>query len=385
MTEATDPNPLMRRRDGRHAKVTYEELFFDLVYVFAVTQLSHHLLHNLSLMGALETLVLWFAVWLGWQYTCWVTNWFNPETPPIRRLMFGLMLAALVMASAIPGAFGERALVFALSYVTIQVGRTAYIIWELGPHHKLSAGYRRTMGWLSISAVFWISGAFAEHEMRIVLWVIAAACEYIAPMLGFALPGMGRSYTKEWTIEGGHLAERCQLFVIVALGETLLASGAMLSDTEVWSPAIILAVLVTFAGTLAMWWLYFGTSSKDATHAITHSDDPGRIGAYLHYVHAVMVAGIIGTAVGNDMVLGHPHMLVSPMAALMLCGGPACYLIGSAILRNVVYHRWPASHLIGVAALAVVALLAGYMDLLIMGCLTTAIMVAVGLLERRAA
>jgi low temperature requirement protein LtrA len=76
--------PALRHRDGHHARVTYEELFFDLVYVFAVTQLSHHLLHHLDLAGVLQTLVLWFAVWLGWQYACWVSNWFDPEAPRIR-------------------------------------------------------------------------------------------------------------------------------------------------------------------------------------------------------------------------------------------------------------------------------------------------------------
>lgn len=106
-------HPLLRRRDGYHARVTFEELFFDLVYVFAVTQLSHELLHNLTPTGVAETLILWFAVWLGWQYTCWVTNWFDPETPRIRRLVFSIMFAGLIMASAIPSAFGERGLVVA--------------------------------------------------------------------------------------------------------------------------------------------------------------------------------------------------------------------------------------------------------------------------------
>lgn len=104
-----------------------EELFFDLVYVFAVTQLSHELPHDLTPASVIQMLVLWFAVWLGWQYTCRVTNWFDPETPRIRGILFATMLLALVMASSIGGAFEERGLVFALSYVAIQVGRTAYI------------------------------------------------------------------------------------------------------------------------------------------------------------------------------------------------------------------------------------------------------------------
>ncbi len=94
--------PALRQRDGHHARVTYEELFFDLVYVFAVTQLSHHLLHHLDLVGVMQTLVLWFAVWLGWQYACWVSNWFDPEAPRIRSLLFVTMLLALLMSRPFP-------------------------------------------------------------------------------------------------------------------------------------------------------------------------------------------------------------------------------------------------------------------------------------------
>ena len=381
--DAAAHHPLLRRRDGHHARVTFEELFFDLVYVFAVTQLSHALLHHLNFAGVLESLILWFAIWLGWQYTCWVTNWFDPETPRIRTLLFAVMLAALVMASAIPGAFGERGLVFALAYVAIQVGRTAYIVWELGPRHPLAANHRRMLGWLAIAAVFWITGGLASHWARAALWSVAVLCEYVSPMIGFALPGLGRSRTSDWTIEGGHLAERCQLFVIVALGETLLATGATLSRSQDWNMPLLSALLATFLGTLAMWWLYFGTSSKDATDAITHSDDPGRVGANFHYLHAVLVAGVIVTAVGNDLVLAHPHDPSKFAYALTLVAGPAIYLLGSAAYKKVVYRVVPASHLAGTAMLAALLALASHVDLLTMGWLTTVVMLAVGLWESR--
>lgn len=374
-------HPLLRHRDGHHARVTFEELFFDLVYVFAVTQLSHELLRNLTLTGVIETLILWFAVWLGWQYTCWTTNWFDPETPRIRSLLFMVMLAALIMAAAIPGAFGERGLVFALAYVAIQVGRTAYLVWELGPNQPLTANHRRMLIWLMIAAVFWVGGAFAEGSLRIVLWAVAIACEYGSPMIGFALPRLGRSTTADWTIEGGHMAERCQLFVIVALGETLLATGAALAEFESWNPALLSAMLATFLGTLAMWWLYFGTSCKDATEAITHAADPGRIGAYFHYIHAILVGGIIATAVGNDLVMAHPHDGVKAAYALTLSGGPAIYLLGSAVYKKVVYGSLPASHLVAVLALAALLAAAPFTDLLTMGWLTTLVMMAAGLWE----
>lgn len=376
-------HPLLRRRDGHHARVTFEELFFDLVYVFAVTQLSHELLTNLNITGVIETLILWFAVWLGWQYTCWVTNWFNPETPRIRGLIFTIMLLGLIMASAIPGAFGERGIIFALAYVAIQVGRTAYIVWELRPDHPLAANYRRMLAWVLISAIFWIAGALVQHEARMALWAIAIACEYVSPMFGFSLPGLGRSKSSDWTIEGGHLAERCQLFVIVALGETLLATGASMTHATNWNVPILSAFLATFLGTLAMWWLYFGTSSKDATDTITRSDDPGRIGAYFHYIHAILIGGVIATAVGNDLVLAHPHESLKSSYALVLTVGPMIYLLGGAIYKKTVYGMVPASHMAGAAALLLLIPVAYYVDLLAMGWLTTIVMLVVSFWEGR--
>ncbi|AVJ35224.1 hypothetical protein CLM74_06555 [Stenotrophomonas sp. MYb57] len=374
---------LLRHRDSHHARVTYEELFFDLVYVFAVTQLSHELLHNLTVNGVVETLILWFAVWLGWQYTCWVTNWFDPETPRIRGMMFATMLLGLVMAASIPMAFSDRGLMFAGAYVGMQVGRTAFIALQLPARHPLAPNYRRMLGWVSISAVFWIAGALAQHEMRALLWLVAVLCEYVSPMFGFALPGMGRSRTQEWTIEGGHLAERCQLFVIVALGETVLASGATLADAANWDVPVVLALLATFVGTLAMWWLYFGTSSKDATAAITRSDDPGRIGAYFHYIHAILIVGVVASAVGNDLVLAHPHAYPATAQVAVLLAGPAIYLLGSAIYKRVVYGALPVSHLAGVLMLLALVPVAFAADLLVIGWLTTVVVLVVSFWEGR--
>lgn len=374
---------LLRERDGRHARVTNEELFFDLAYAFAVTQISQLLLHDLTPVGLARALILWFAVWLGWQYTCWVTNWFDPEAPRIRGMLFAVMLAALLMASAIPGAFGWRGVVFAGAYVVMQVGRTAYIAWELQVDHPLSANYRRMLGWVSIAAVFWLGGAFLSPGWRAACWLVAVCCEYVSPMFGFALPGLGRSQTQDWTIEGGHLAERCQLFVIVALGESLLATGGVLSSTPSWNAEVMVAAMATFFETLAMWWLYFGISSRDATARITGSSDPGRIGAYFHYVHAVLVGGIIATAVGNDLVMAHPHAEATHSYALALCGGPLIYLLGSAIYKRVVYHAWPVSHLVSSVAVIVLCLLARWLDLLQTSALATLVLLVVGLKERR--
>ena len=110
---------LRRRRPGESPQVTHVELFFDLVYVFAVTQLSHNLRDQLTARGALETLVLFLAVWWAWNYTAWATNWIDPDHAAVRLLMIGLMLLSLAMSAAIPRAFGSRGATFALAYVTL--------------------------------------------------------------------------------------------------------------------------------------------------------------------------------------------------------------------------------------------------------------------------
>lgn len=375
---------IMRQRDGHHAKVTYEELFFDLVYVFAVTQVSHVLLHHLSLVGALQALILWFAVWLGWQYTCWVTNWFDPEHPRLRIILFLSMLLALVMAAAIPDAFGDRGLVFAACYVAMQVGRTLFILISLDRENPLAANYRRMATWLTISACFWIAGGLAEPNARLMLWMVAVICEYVSPMFGFAFPGMGRSQTRDWTIEGGHLAERCQLFVIVALGETLLATGATLAASQSWTMQSLFALGATFLGTLALWWLYFGTSSKDATATITGSEDPGRIGASLHYVHAILVSGIIVCAVGNDLAMERPDNRATLAQGLILCAGPIIYLVGSALYRRVVYGRLPKSHIVGIGLSLLIAPIGVEAGLLTGSWLATILLTAIAYFENRA-
>lgn len=376
-------NPMFRRRDGHHAKVTYEELFFDLVYVFAVTQVSHTLLHHLTLVGGLQTLVLWFAVWLGWQYTCWVTNWFDPEHPRVRGLLFITMLLALVMAAAIPGAFGDRGLVFAGCYVTMQLGRTAFILLNLRGNDPLTPNYRRMGAWLLVSASFWIAGVYATPDLRLLFWVMAVLCEYVSPMFGFAFPCLGQSNTRNWTIEGGHLAERCQLFVIVALGETLLATGATLVDNGAWNESTLSALGATFLGTLALWWLYFGTSSRDATAAIIRSDDPGRMGAQFHYVHAILLVGIIVCAVGNDLAMEYPLGHASVPQAMVVSLGPIVYLAGSAIYRRVVYGKIPASHIAGIIASFAIAPIGLRVDLLTMGWLSTILLTTIAIWENR--
>jgi low temperature requirement protein LtrA len=182
----------LRARDGGEQRVTPLELFFDLVYVFAVTQLSHRLLEHLSVRGVLETLMLLLVVWGVWIYTAWFTNWFDPHRLAVRLVLVAVMLASLLMSVAIPDAFGERGLMFALAYVAIQVGRTTFTFIalrkSLGTSHPLSRNFQRVLCWLAGSGVLWIIGGLLEGEARYVLWGARPGC-------GLRRPGSQLLYT----------------------------------------------------------------------------------------------------------------------------------------------------------------------------------------------
>ena len=216
---------------NQHSRVTYAELFFDLVFVFAVTQISHTLLGRFTPLGALQTTLLFLAVWWVWVYTSWITNWLNPELTPVRILLFLLMLGGLVLSTSIPKAFESRGLWFAIAYAAMQVGKTVFL-WVSTPPGRTLARMNaiRIMVWLSVSAMFWIAGGFAEGHSRLVLWAVALAIEYISPAVRFWIPKYGASSVADWVVEGGHMAERCAGFIIIALGESIVVTGATFAD-----------------------------------------------------------------------------------------------------------------------------------------------------------
>src|SRR5918992_3478210 len=300
---------MLRTRDGEEQRVTPLELFFDLVYVFAITQLSHRLLDHLTIRGALEALLLLSVVWSAWIYTTWVTNWFDPDRLPVRLMLVAVMLASLLMSVAIPDAFGERGLMFALAYVAIQVGRTAFVVIaldkSLARSDPLSRNFQRIFFWLLASGVLWIIGGLLEGEARYVLWALALAVEYAGPVVGFYTPGLSRSTTEEWTVEGGHVAERCQLFVILALGESILVTGTTFGEIET-SVATVAAFVVAFLGSVALWWIYFARAAEAAREVFASSEDPGRIARSAYtYIHLPIVAGILTVAVAGELVVAH--------------------------------------------------------------------------------
>ncbi len=378
-------NQLRVRQGHEHHRVTYLELFFDLVFVFAVTQLSHGLLKHLTLLGLLQTGMLTLAVWWVWVFTAWATNWSDPDRPAVRLMLLAMMLAGLVLSSSIPRAFEDRGLVFALAYVSMQLGRTGFMLWALKRHDPVNYNsYKRIMVWLSAAAVFWIAGALVDSSTRLWVWAIALAIEYVGPSASFFVPGLGRSNTSDWQIEGAHLAERCALFTIIALGESILITGATFAELP-WNATNVSAFLVAFAGSVAMWAVYFNVGAERASRQIASSDDPGRLGRSGYtYLHLLIVAGIIVVAVGDELVLHHPgghdgHTDISTAAAII--GGPALYLAGNALFKRLSASNLPLSHLIGLALLAVLIPAAAILTPLALSAATTAILIIVAAWE----
>ena len=230
----SDHGGLLRARDRGEQPGTALELFLDLVFVFAVTQLSHRLLEHLTIGGALETLVLLVAVWRAWVDTTWVTNWFDPDRTPVRLLLIALVLVSLVMSVAIPQAFGEGGLMFAIAYVTIQVGRTAFVV--LAPEKSSSPGrnIQRYLAWFAIPAVLWVAGGLLEGEARYVLWVLAVVLEYAGPVIGFWTPGLGGD-------EVGRIrAQGSSTFASPTGGAVRLHGGPLAADASHSRPAVML-------------------------------------------------------------------------------------------------------------------------------------------------
>lgn len=279
---------LFRGGDGR---VSFAELFYDLVFVFAITQISHFLLHHFTLHGALETLFLFIAVWWVWIYSTWVFNRLDPEKTAVRVLLFLMILGGLFLSMAIPQAFGDRGLIFALAFAALQVGRSLFVVWAAAGQPGLRTTYLRITAWLAFSALFWIWGGLASPEARVPLWGIALAIDLVAPMLRYPVPGLGRDQTTNWAINGGHMAERCGLFVIICLGETLLISGATFAEMP-WDGVGLVAFLSTVLGAIGMWWVYFHIGHKRGTHHIEHAEDPGALGrSAFTYLHIPIVGG----------------------------------------------------------------------------------------------
>jgi len=385
MSLLTSLRALYRDRAAAHGnRVASVELFFDLIFVFAVTQLSHLLLSHFTMAGAAQTALLLLAVWWVWVYTSWTTNWLDPDKGPVRWMMFTLTGLGLVMSTAIPETFapGPAGAIFACSYVAMQVGRTVFMTlcaYAHGRNHFLN--FSRVLVWLAVAAALWIAGAFVP-AWRLPLWALALICDYGAPLAMFYVPGLGPSQMADWDVDGGHMAERCGLFIMIALGETIVEIGESLAGRTI-DGATTAAFAIGFITCVALWWMYFGLTAEKGARAIARDALPGRLARTAYtYLHILLAAGIILTAVGTERVLNGAHLATASGLKLSVLGGPALYLIGNGLFIHAVSSHVARLHVVGVVILAGLAVWPGFdVSPLAVGAIAAAILIGVATFE----
>jgi low temperature requirement protein LtrA len=383
MSERNSVPGLLRGEGERDHQVSSMELFFDLVYVFAITQLSQLLFERLDLRGALQTALLLLALWWAWIDTAWITNWFDPDRRPVRVMLVGTMVATLIVAVALPGAFGERGLMFAVAFVAMQVGRTAFAVVGTREDPGLHRNFQRILAWQVASGLLWLAGGLASDPWRPIFWIAAVTMDSLGPALGFVTPGLGRSITRDWHISGEHLAERCKLFLIIALGESILVTGRTFGQLDI-TPATLAAFVVAFLGSVALWWVYFDVSFDAAEQMFASSSDPGRLGRFAYtYLHIPMVAGIIVTAVGDELVIAHPFGHATPDTVATVLGGPALFLAGHLLFKRAMFGVWSVPRLAAIAALGIVAVMGRGWSPLTVAIVTVLIIAAVSWRDTR--
>jgi low temperature requirement protein LtrA len=328
--------PALRRQDSADetARVSTLELFYDLVFVFAITQVSHLLLEHLDWTGAGQTALVLLVIWWSWNFTTWATNELDPDATWVRMLLIGLMLLSLTMAIAIPEAFGDHALLFAGSYVSIQLTRQGFLTFVAGrPGTVERERALQILVWFSATAPLWIAGAILEGDARTILWIAALVIDYSGPLCTFRLPGR-RVAPEAWQVEPAHMAERFQLFVIIALGESIVIAGATTSDLPI-DLERVLALAIAFLGTAALWWLYFGAIAERVGGLLAGAENDRTLVArdIYTYLHVVLVAGIVVSAVGDELVIKHPGEELPTKELIALTAGPVLYLLAQDLMR----------------------------------------------------
>ncbi|MBC7723930.1 MAG: low temperature requirement protein A [Burkholderiaceae bacterium] len=363
---------------GRRERVTFVELFFDLIFVFALTQLSRYLYENQSPLGALEAAVLVLALWWVWIYTTWVTNLLDPERLPVRGAVIALAGLGFIVSVSIFESFGDRGLAFALAYVLMQLGRTMFMALAVARHEPgLHRDFVVVLRWLLLASVLWIAGALLPLEFRLPVWIVALGIEYFSASRGFRSPEGASGDRSDRGLSGAHIAERSALFVLIALGESFLVTGFSFVEQEVSAEGIV-GVTAAFVTAVMMWWLYFDKGEGVGSRAIERSENPDRIARLAYtYVHAVIVAGVVLTSVADKEVLEHPLDPMSLSTAVTVAGGPLLYLVGLALFRLVVAGAVPRSHLTGCVALVGAFAAAFLMAPIVLGIVVTGILVAV--------
>jgi low temperature requirement protein LtrA len=302
------------------------ELFFDLVFVFGLTQVTAMISDDPTWGGLLRGILVLGAIWWAWAAYAWLTNTVNPEEGIVRIAMFGVMAAMLIAALAVPEAFDEHGVVFGVAYVIVRELHLALYALAARGDRDLGGAVVRFTPSSTIGGLLILTAGFMDGDAQIALWVIALSIDYLGAVVG---RGAG------WRLSPGHFAERHGLIVIIAIGESIVAIGIGAAGIPLGAGVITGALLgITIAA--ALWWTYFDWVS------IVVEQQLGRLtGAPLaslardaySYLHFLFVAGIVLFAVSVKKTLADFDAHLEPVPVAALCGGLALYLLGHILLR----------------------------------------------------
>lgn len=325
MAEPTTPGPAASPDLAR--AVGPLELFFDLVFVFAVSQLSDHLLTQLTWRGAGETAVLLVAVFSVWAYTSFEATSRDVERKDTQRTLLAVMFTGLFMNAAVNSAFSSSPWPFAVPYLISQIGPAAAAAVTVGPA-ELRRHYRRALVWLAAAAPLWIAGAALEPGPRLACWAAAAAIDLAGTWLAHPLPGRTLR-SRQVPFDGEHMIERLRLFLIIALGEAVLRTGTAIADAPA-RPLTIAAGAAGLAVVVTFWAMYFSGSDSLVARHLGRTPDPVRAARLALNGTYPTLAALIALAVGNELVIARPGSDGSPALSLLLFGGALLYVASQA-------------------------------------------------------
>ena len=304
-------------------RTTPVELFWDLVFVFAVTRVTTLLYKDLTWAGFGRAMLVLAVVWWAWSAFVWMTNAHDPNDPAVRGVLFVAMILTFLVALSLPKAFGQEATVFALAYAGVRFLHLGlYVDASRRGNASLAAiaGFATTV---AIGMALLIVGSLVADPGRMWLWVAAAAIDYAGPawLTRERLRGIQQ-------VAVSHFAERYSLFIIICLGESIIAVGVGAADRDL-DPQLAAGVALALLVTIGLWWSYFDRVAAEAEDRLAAHDEPVLAAADAYsYLHLLLVSGIIISAIGLKASVGHPAEPLSEGSRLALCGGVALYLGG---------------------------------------------------------
>ena len=324
------------------------ELFFDLVFVLALTQCTALMADEPTWTGVGKGMLILGVLWWAWVGYAWLTSVVEPEETLVRFAIFGAMAAMLVVSLSIPQAFGDWGLLFAVAYAIVRLGQIALFALASRDDPRLRHSLITGLAWSTVvGSGLLVAAAFADGALQGALWTLALAIDLAGPLL-FGVEG--------WRLEPGHFAERHGLIIIIALGESIVAIGV---GAEFGLDAgVVTAAVLGVAIAAALWWLYFDIVALVAERRLVNAA-PGRERNAIardsfSYLHLPMVAGIVLLALGLKTALAHVGDALHAVPALALLGGTALYLLAHVAFRWRNVHRFSVQRL--VCAIVLVAL-----------------------------